>query len=487
MKEFFRGMFVLVAAAALAVSCSKDKDHARISFDQTSVYFGWDDTKTVSFSSSNVKSYSVSTKPTGWVDPVIDADAKTMKITSPVEGDEDAVQSGTLTIAGISYDGKVVTASIFVSISETVDLSAEPANSYIVNRKQTNYLFDAMHKGDGKSSLETASVKVIWQTRSSLIQYLSLSDGKASFYVGANDDDELVEGNALIGAYDAAGNLLWSWHVWATDYDPESADGAVSFNGYTMMNRNLGALDNSNESAAEILASYGLYYQWGRKDPFVGPSTYQASNGTSATMYNGSNGRVELKSVTTTAQTGTEEYAREHPVSFLVGVSESKYDWMWDGSDGRWNGTKTVNDPCPYGWKVAPAAAFAELRIKEPLEGIEYGAYADKYGWTLTDGTSESLFMGGGRRIYTHINDDKTDGGKFQNIYVNPDDERLVRNEAMYDQPWVGFYWTADVSAAQSSAFYFFFNKRYVERSRVEGAVPHYRANGMMVRCVADK
>ena len=87
--------------------------------------------------------------------------------------------------------------------------------------------------------------------------------------------------------------------------------------------------------------------------------------------------------------------------------------------------------------------------------------------------------MGAGRRIYPD--------GRFQNIYVNPDSERQVRNVAMYDQPWVGLYWTTDISSSQSSSFFFFFNKLHVENSRVEGAVLHYRANGMPVRCVADR
>ena len=54
-----------------------------------------------------------------------------------------------------------------------------------------------------------------------------------------------------------------------------------------MMTRNLGALAADNSSVENILASYGLYYQWGRKDPFIGPSSYNAANGASASMYNG--------------------------------------------------------------------------------------------------------------------------------------------------------------------------------------------------------
>lgn len=116
---------------------------------------------------------------------------------------------------------------------------------------------------------------MVWQSKSGLIQYTELRDGKVSFYVGADSDDEekIKEGNAVIGAYDAGGTMIWSWHIWAVNYNPETSK--VLFNGYNMMDRNLGALANDNSTTDKILASYGLYYQWGRKDPFIGPGVVQ--------------------------------------------------------------------------------------------------------------------------------------------------------------------------------------------------------------------
>lgn len=124
----------------------------------------------------------------------------------------------------------------------------------------------------------------------------------------------------MIGAYDAGGTLIWSWHVWAADYDPEAEGGAVDFNGYSMMTRNLGALAADNSSVENILASYGLYYQWGRKDPFIGPSSYNAANGASASMYNGGGSRVYLRTAASSAETGTVAYAVQHPLTFITGA-----------------------------------------------------------------------------------------------------------------------------------------------------------------------
>lgn len=94
-------------------------------------------------------------------------------------------------------------------------------------------------------------------------------------------------GNGLIAAYDAAGNILWSWHVWVTDYSP-SPHGNVTVlepatkrkQKYTyrsdidqppMMDRNLGALagyvavPTGNDSELEKSKANGLHYQWGGK------------------------------------------------------------------------------------------------------------------------------------------------------------------------------------------------------------------------------
>lgn len=209
-------------------------------------------------------------KPTGWSDPVIDAANRTITVVSPekFDDDNDAVKSGSVTLTGKVHGGSTASATLFVGVVDTEDLSDKPANCYLINKKETNYLINAMYKGDVTEQVPS-SVDVVWQSRSNLIQYLELKDGKASFYVAADSDDgdKIKEGNAVIGAYDAGGTLIWSWHVWAADYDPEAEGGAVDFNGYSMMTRNLGALAADNSSVENILASYGLYYQWGRKDP----------------------------------------------------------------------------------------------------------------------------------------------------------------------------------------------------------------------------
>ena len=230
----FAGLVCAVAAVVFFASCRKDKESGTIAFDSPAVFLNAGDAVTVGFSASNIESFSITGKPTGWSDPVIDAANRTITVISPekFDDDNDAVKSGSVTLTGKVHGGSTASATLFVGVVDTEDLSDKQANSYLINKKETNYLIDAMYKGD-VTELATSSVDVVWQSRSNLIQYLELKDGKASFYVAADSDDgdKIKEGNAVIGAYDAGGTLIWSWHVWAADYDPDAEGGAVDFTG----------------------------------------------------------------------------------------------------------------------------------------------------------------------------------------------------------------------------------------------------------------
>ena len=226
----FAGLVCAVAAVVFFASCSKDKESGTIAFDSPAVFLNAGDAVTVGFSASNIESFSITGKPTGWSDPVIDAANRTITVVSPekFDDDNDAVKSGSVTLTGKVHGGSTASATLFVGVVDSEDLSGKPANSYLINKKETNYLIDAMYKGD-QTELATSSVDVVWQSRSNLIQYLELKDGKASFYVAADSDDgdKIKEGNAVIGAYDAGGTLIWSWHVWAADCDRGRGSGAV--------------------------------------------------------------------------------------------------------------------------------------------------------------------------------------------------------------------------------------------------------------------
>ena len=231
----------------------------------------------------------------------------------------------------------------------------------------------------------------LWASSSNVISSYAQSSTDQSigvFEVTAGS----TEGNAVVYVKDSSGKILWSWHIWVTNYDPNVTN--VAYNGKTWMDRNIGATDNSTA------ASYGLYYQWGRKDPF------QKQNYTSVTG-NGASGNNLALSV-------------QNPGTFYC-VGTTCNDWYTDVSanqnDNLWNGTeKTVYDPCPAGWKVPDIGDWGTLtssNFTHDTNGFSYtgspsffypysgfllsnGGYCSDTGnyWSSTPNLSYAYYLG---------------------------------------------------------------------------------------------
>ena len=469
--KYLKLICMLFLLAVAFVACSNDKDGS-VRWDRKSLFMAWGESVTVGFGGDNISSYSISEVPEGWETPEVDTKTMTVTIVAPEADTENAEASGSIKLRGVTHGGEAVYASLFVSLdTPEVDFVAEPANCYLATTPGAIYRINASVKGDG-SAIATASLGVVWQTSSNLVKYLELEkDGTASFYLAKDADEEYIKrGNAVIGAFDVDGNLIWSWHIWATDYDAEAE--ALQYGDYTVMSRALGQLQNTTEDKASILASYGLYYQWGRKDPFAGPSSYNASKGVSPTLYDGNTNSVSIKAVEADAETGTYSYTNANPMHFIT-VSDKNASWMTSLTQELkgWNAQqKTVNDPCPYGWRVAPAEAFAGMSIVDDTTVADAATkYAEQYGWTLKKDEVESFYFAGGRRVYADA--------LIQNVF----DESLTRNVATEAQPWVGYNWTAE-----GKTFAFWFCKADPTQSGLRNDLNFSTANGMMVRCVKE-
>ena len=170
------------------------------------------------------------------------------------------------------------------------------ANCYIIHPGIKNtegkyydgYAFNATVAGNGSggvlsgfdrtdAKLNPVTASLLWETSQGLISQVELVYDYVRFRTPAFDSGEHKEGNAVIAVYDDKSNIIWSWHIWITDnpgsVELKSGDSTVEF-----MDRNLGATaatlsDSSSPAYGETLETYGLYYQWGRKDPSMGPPT----------------------------------------------------------------------------------------------------------------------------------------------------------------------------------------------------------------------
>ena len=224
------------------------------------------------------------------------------------------------------------------------DLSSdETANSYIVSSAGT-YRFRADVKGNGTESVGTpASAEVLWETFGSfavpepgdLIADVRYEDG----FVVFSTPETLVDGNALIAVKDEDGAILWSWHIWICEgFDPVETQQVYANEAGIMMDRDLGATSAVPGDAR----SWGLFYQWGRKDPFMGNGSSTANTGAAAS--------VDWPStVQSGPETGTVEFTVRNPMVF---IENSNQHWHAESDMSLWKDDKTEYDPCPPGWKV---------------------------------------------------------------------------------------------------------------------------------------
>ena len=227
------------------------------------------------------------------------------------------------------------------------------ANCYVVDggddaNKDKVFKFPAV-KGNtyvsggaaGTSVGEVVSVDIVWETwnnaesvtANSVIKVVDYKDGFVYFKMPST----LHAGNALIAAKDALGNILWSWHIWIPKTAPSYALYGLSEN-IVMLDRNIGALDNPLEDP-EDAQNAGLFYQWGRKDPLRAVSSI--AEGTLAKT-------APADAWTTSSTQLTAANMHETPCVFITGSE----DWISESDATLWADNKTVNDPCPVGFKV---------------------------------------------------------------------------------------------------------------------------------------
>lgn len=252
------------------------------------------------------------------------------------------------------------------------------ANCYVVNPGDV-VAFDTRFKGNSTTErIENASgMKVIWTDVPSIITEIGYVAEENMAVVHTAK----IEGNALVAVVDGNGTVLWSWHLWVTDFDPDANTFTTPANAngttWTFMDRNLGAL---SANPGDGYATHGLIYQWGRKDPFPAPDGYteidenynyvDGKDG-EKTLYD-FNGKPLPNVRSKTEKKGSLEKSVANPdVFYAMGYTYTgefdEYgeeivindpptgDWANISDDDRWGGIsmkKSIYDPCPPGWKV---------------------------------------------------------------------------------------------------------------------------------------
>ena len=234
-------------------------------------------------------------------------------------------------------------------VSSAIDLSAQgTANSYIVT-EAGDYKFAAVQGNSAESVGTVKEAVVLWETvntdtapeANSIIASVAYADG----YVTFSTPTTLKPGNAVIAAKDADGVILWSWHIWIPASEIAIQDGTALCGAAVIMDRNLGALVATAATGDVDPLSIGLYYQWGRKDPFPGMASMSSNTG------------AAVAGTAWTAHGTTEDtaYAVAHPTEYIHIPNVDEGVWNKDDPADRWNAEgnlKTIYDPCPVGYRV---------------------------------------------------------------------------------------------------------------------------------------
>ena len=318
------------------------------------------------------------------------------------------------------------------------DLSAnQTANSYVV-AESGFYEFKADVRGNGVTNLNVVSgdtfvnrdfdagmgasisdidhVEVLWwqgdlykdgQTRSWWLDFIEdnpdsqeieqncpvrvlddgkLADGKVLLYVTVN---ERTIGNVGLAAYDRNDKILWSWHIWI---QPEIS--LIPFGDYTLMDRNLGATYSPTPGTSEsfgadkVFAGMGLYYQWGRKDPFFQPGAFSGSSTNTSTqpwLYK-EKGQWRIMRNNIIGSKNTISASAASPLTYFAS-SDNAWQTTYPSGNGPINdlwgyvgviGTigdsfaKTMYDPCPPGYRVMQHNVFETANVCKANDETTY-------------------------------------------------------------------------------------------------------------------
>ncbi len=267
---------------------------------------------------------------------------------------------------------------------------------------------------------------IIWQDEQNLLKYASLS-GDKKYLEFVVDAENIRQGNAVVAVY-RNGVIMWSWHIWVTNYVPGEGDKTITNNQgypYTIMPFNLGWCDGQITTYAErtvqvrfkqtdtnamqtitlkqkehniIVSDNNTYFQWGRKDPFPGAlagnvdKTWYDASGTAHTSppvkdYGFGSGKECIKS------------GIIKPDKFSVNEHMDKTFYnLWSTDNNNYVPSdnpvkKTIYDPSPAGYKLPPGNAFTGFSLTgENTENPGYFNISGAWngGWDFYCGLNHS-------------------------------------------------------------------------------------------------
>lgn len=313
--------------------------------------------------------------------------------------------------AGASAQVDINLAEMLIAGSAEIDVERDDlssdgtSNCYIISKK--GYYKFKPTRGNSKVTPSGMSrVDWLWKdTTSELLEDIALDkNGDVTFW--AND----MTGNIILAGFDSSDKIVWTWHIWMTE-DPTVNFSYGCSTKYKIMDRNLGA----TSAAVDDVASLGFYYQWGRKDPFIGSNTVGSGTLTkrieSVAFTSGTadfyvNPLYPEHNFSVKANTGMPggaeiEYTIANPMVFVTGTTwfYSLENLTANATLWGYNGTtmsKSTYDPCPPGWKLS-TNNFIDTELKGLTGHTLSSAGLYGYAYDCAEGTVTYLPAAGFR------------------------------------------------------------------------------------------
>lgn len=219
-------------------------------------------------------------------------------------------------------------------------------------------------------------------------------------------------GNAVVALRSVLDNtkIVWSFHIWVSEVNDIQCTSS-SLGSYYILDRNLGATTSvgKDQDPTGYPNSYGLYYQWGRKDPF--PKCLSTELGTASNTYYFKSDLLNVAAKNTVKP--DINYTVQNPETRIVYPAGNVAHWeyyeestsefntaLWGYPTVKGSGgdaykvkesetVKTVYDPCPAGYRV-PAAGY--------LHNLAAGGKGsqnvlDQSGYYLSTGAGVNTFI----------------------------------------------------------------------------------------------
>lgn len=362
---------------------------------------------------------------------------------------------------------------------------------------------------------EPADACLVWQDAEGLVQNVSLTADKQniSFVV---PKATIRQGNAIVAVRDASGTIMWSWHIWVTDYKLGSDLRAVTnFQSveYSFMPINLGWCDGETtdyagrsvlvrltqagsghsmifrlDQPAQTIVGFGnnTYYQWGRKDPML-PGVYQA-NGTSYTdkdCYTDSDKPEYAFNTTAMNSSLINEYIQNPHCHNANSGMDGVYYNLWNADNllvtvNNERVVKTVYDPSPVGYCVPPSAAFTGFLYNGTSiinnNGIGYGTQINSPCQSSAEYTAD-------RGFYFYCNKMNGEGVFDPNggTIFFPASGYRGRNGALSLYGSYGRYWTAGPIASALA------RNMSITSGQVSMVDNQYRPSAHMIRPILEQ